>query len=456
MKKKLVAGILTAAMALSLAACGSSGTESTSSSASSATAEVSTSTSGASDTEAVTSGSTTTSSTTTKDIEPCTITFQYWADNTDYSALMQEIISDFNESNEYGITVEGEEIPWDGGGYTNTLFDEAVGGGAPDVATFKLSGTPMFVNNDLLVDLQPYVDAWEDKDDISENIYDIMKDAGGDEDSLYLMPWNVQVLYVYYRPSIFEEAGITETPTTYEEFLEDIKKCTIDRDGDGTTDVYGFGMRGGSGGQEPWGSFIYAEGGSFDDLTSEESIQGMQDFIDLYQNGYVPESATNDGYQETLANFESGLTAMFIHHIGSSQVLTEALGDDVAAFAFPAGEDQWTSLGDTETVMFQSCENKDAAFEWMKYLAAYEGEEKWCEGTGQVPVSTTVQQEDYFQSDEFMKVSFDSMDFAGTVPVTDTTTEWISEWPNIVGQALTGSITAEEAMTQLNDLLYNE
>ena len=93
------------------------------------------------------------------------------------------------------------------------------------------------------------------KDDISDNIYDVMKKAGGSDDSLYLMPWNIQVLYVYYRPSIFKEAGITETPKTYDEFLEDIKKCTMDTNGDGKTDVYGFGMRGASGGQEPWGRF---------------------------------------------------------------------------------------------------------------------------------------------------------------------------------------------------------
>ena len=36
----------------------------------------------------------------------------------------------------------------------------------------------------------------------------------------------------------------------------------MDTNGDGKTDVYGFGMRGASGGQEPWGSFIYGEGGS--------------------------------------------------------------------------------------------------------------------------------------------------------------------------------------------------
>ena len=420
MKKRLLAVLLTAAMVLGMTACGSK------------------SNSGSSDKKEEAQS--------TDDIKECTIKFQYWADNTDYSSLMQDIIKKFNEENEYGITVEGEEVPWDGGGYSNTLFNAAMGGGAPDVATFKLSATPMFTNNNLLADLTPYVD-------ISDNIYDVMKKAGGSDDSLYLMPWNIQVLYVYYRPSIFKEAGITETPKTYDEFLEDIKKCTMDTDGDGKTDVYGFGMRGASGGQEPWGSFIYGEGGSFDDLTSDASVQGMQDFIDLYKNGYVPESATNDGFNETVANFKSGKTAMFIHHIGSSKGMVEELGDDVDAFIIPKGKGQWTSMGDTETVMFDSCENKAAAFEWMKYLATEEGQKMWCEGTGQVPVSKTVQQEDYFQNDKFMKVSMEGVDIAGTVPVKDTTTEWITNWPATISQALTGEITAKECMDKLDKAL---
>ncbi len=385
-------------------------------------------------------------------IEPCTIKFNYWADNTDFSALMQEIIAKFNEENEYGIEVVGEEIPWDGGGYSNTLFNTAMGGGDVDVATFKLTSTPMFVNNELLADLTPLIDAWEDKDDISENLYNIMKQAGG-SDAIYVMPWNTQVLYVYYRPSIFEQAGV-EVPTTYEELLDVIEKCTMDTDGDGKTDVYGWGMRGGAGGQEPWGSFIYARGGSFDDLTSEGSVAGMQDFIDIYTNGWCPPTATSDGFQEVIANFKTGLTAMTVHHIGSSKEMVEQLGDDVDAFIFPAGEGQWTSMGDTETVMFESCENKEAAFEWMKYLAAYDGQQMWCEGTGQVPVSTRVQNTDYFQNDKFMRVSFEGVDVAGILPVLDTTTEWISNWPANVSMALTGQTTAQECMETLQAELY--
>lgn len=388
------------------------------------------------------------------EIEPCTINFKYWADNTEYSQLMQEIIEKFNKENEKGIEVVGEEVPWDGGAYSENLFNACMGGGSPDVATWKLTSTPLFVNNDLLTDLTPYIDKWEDKDDIPENIYNIMKEAGGSEEEMYVMPWNVQVLYVYYRPSIFEKAGV-EVPKTYDEFLEAIKKCTMDTDGDGETDVYGFGMRGAKGGQEPWGSFIYGEGGDFENLTSKESVKGMQDFIDLYENGYVPPTAVSDGFQETVANFQSGLTAMFIHHTGSSANMEEVLGDDVAAFPFPAGEGQWTSMGDTETVIFESCENKAAAFEWVSYLATGDGQKMWCEGTGQVPVSQTVQQGEYFQNNKFMKASIEGMDYAGIIPIKDTTTEWISTvWPSTVGQALTGEISAKECMEILQEELY--
>ena len=78
----------------------------------------------------------------------------------------------------------------------------------------------------------------------------------------------------------------------------------------------------------------------------------------------------------------------------------------------------------------------------------------WCEGTGQVPVSQTVQQMDYFQNDKFMKASFAGMDIAGIIPVLDTTTEWVANWPATISLALTGEISAQECMETLHNDLY--
>lgn len=378
--------------------------------------------------------------------EDTTITYWFWADNDDYAATMQEMIADFNATNGQGITVVGDQIPWDGGGYSNTVFTAAMGGGGPDVASWKLTATPSFVANDLLAPLDDYLAAWENYDEIEASLWDVMRKAGG-SDQVFVMPWNTQVLYVYYRPSMFEAAGVS-VPTTYDEFLSAC--ATLTKDG-----VYGFGMRGAKGGQEPWGSFVYARGGSFEDLTTPEAVQGMQDFMDLYQNGYTPPTAPSDGFSQIIDNFKSGLTAMTIHHIGSSAGMVETFGDDVAAFVFPAGVGQWTSMGDTENVMFASCQNKDAAFAWLTYLAAGKGQETWCKVTGNVPVAASVKAMDEFQSNPFMKVSIEGAPYAGILPILDTTTEWISSvWPSTVQQALLGEITAQECMDILQTELY--
>ncbi len=384
--------------------------------------------------------------------EGTTLTYWFWADNDKYAATMREMIADFNATNSKGTVIVGEQIPWDGGSYSNTLLQAAIGGGGPHVATFKLTATPSFVNNGLLENLDPFIEKWDKKDEINENMYNVMRGASG-TDSVYVMPWNVQVLYVYYRPSMYKEAGI-EVPKTYEEFLEACEKLTRDTDGDGVTDVYGFGMRGSNGGQEPWGCFIYANGGTFETLDSEESIKGMQDYIDLFTNGYAPPTAPNDGFSQVIDGFQSGITAMTIHHTGSSAQMIEQFGEDVDAFIFPAGKGQWTSMGDTENVMFSSCEDKEAAFEWLAYLAAGKGQETWCSVTGNVPVASSVQGLERFQNDRFMKVSIEGQSVAGILPIRETTTSWISEWPSIIQQALLGETTAKECMEELQALLW--
>ncbi|NLJ64713.1 MAG: sugar ABC transporter substrate-binding protein [Christensenellaceae bacterium] len=384
--------------------------------------------------------------------EGSTLTYWFWADNDKYAATMREMIADFNATNSRGTVIVGEQIPWDGGAYSNTLLQAAIGGGGPDVATFKLTATPSFVNNGLLENLDPFIENWDKKDEINENMYNVMRNASG-TDSVYVMPWNVQVLYVYYRPSMYKEAGI-EVPKTYEEFLDACEKLTRDTDGDGVTDVYGFGMRGSNGGQEPWGCFIHANGGSFETLDSEESIQGMQDYIDLFTNGYAPPTAPNDGFSQVIDGFQSGITSMTIHHTGSSAQMIEQFGEDVDAFIFPAGKGQWTSMGDTENVMFSSCKDKEAAFEWLAYLAAGKGQETWCTVTGNVPVAASVQKLDHFQDNRFMKVSIEGQSVAGILPIRETTTSWISEWPAITQQALLGETTAKECMEELQALLW--
>ena len=377
-----------------------------------------------------------------------TINYWYWADNSRYSQLMKEMAADFNATNGKGITVVANEYPWDGGKYSENLFTAAMGGGGPDASSWKLTATPLFSANKLLANLDGFINSWKDKALIEDSLYNVMRMAGGGS-NIFVMPWNTQVLYVYYRPSMFKAAGI-DVPKTYDEFLEACKKLS----GNG---VYGFGMRGSTGGQEPWGSFIHARGGNFDKLDSPQAIQGMKDYIALFTNGYAPPTAPADGFQQIIAAFKSGMTAMTVHHTGSYKEMEDTFGADVSAFAFPKGVGQWTSMGDTDNAIFESCKNKAAAFEWLAYLATGKGQETWCTATGNVPVSKVVQKLPQFQNNRFMKASIDGAPFAGILPILPTTTEFISVvWPNTIGGALTGKITAEEAMSTLQKTLHGK
>ena len=135
--KKALAILLALALTLSFAACGGP------SSASSTPAP-------ASSTSAAPASSTPADE---PSGDPVALTFWYWADNTDQSNLIQQIVKDFNESNDKNITVTAEEYPWDSGGFTDSTFNAIMGGGGPDMSTMKLQAGKTFAANGLYADM---------------------------------------------------------------------------------------------------------------------------------------------------------------------------------------------------------------------------------------------------------------------------------------------------------------
>ena len=67
-----------------------------------------------------------------------------------------------------------------------------------------------------------------------------------------------------------------------------------------------------------------------------------------------------------------------------------------------------------------------------------------------------VQELPFFQENRFMKVSIEGAPVAGILPVLDTTTQWIADWPATVQKALLGEITAEECMKTLQAAMWEE
>ncbi len=96
---KILAAALAAMMVLSACGGGQSGTAETTAAAAPAEAATTAAAAPAADGGAEAAPA----------IEPCELTYWYWADTPELAATMEEIIADFNSTNEYGITVKGEQ-----------------------------------------------------------------------------------------------------------------------------------------------------------------------------------------------------------------------------------------------------------------------------------------------------------------------------------------------------------
>ncbi len=379
-----------------------------------------------------------------------TVRFWYHFDNADNP--MSELVAKFEQENP-GITIEAENIPWNS--YYDNLYTSIVAGNAPDAAMVKMFAQPRLVEMGALEPIGDRIDAWDGKADLQDNLLNLTSASDGES---YYLPVQYVVLYLYYRPDMLQEVGI-EPPTTCDEFRDAAMKLTRDTNGDGQPDVYGFGFRGGKGGHDHWGSLVLSRGVDFEkgSLTSDAGVAGTQFVVDLFQKDKVfPPSAPNDGFKEVTGAFKAGKTAMTIHHIGSSNGMIEALGNNVSAVPVPeCGGGHWTAFGDESTAVFSTAENKDAAWKWISFLSTAGNNTEFNKATGQLPVTKTDSANWSLHEKRFVDATVQSLPFANLLPNTPETSDFVNTvWPVNMQRALTGEITAEQMNAEI-DKLYN-
>ncbi len=371
-----------------------------------------------------------------------TVRFWYHFDNPENP--MSALVERFQASHP-GIKIEAENVPWNS--YYDNLYTAIVGGNAPDAAMVKLFAQPRLVEMGALEPIKARIDAWPGKADLLDNLLSLNQGPEGEQ---YYLPVQYVVLYLYYRTDMFAAAAL-QAPKTCDEFLAAAKTLTK------APEVYGFGFRGGKGGWDQWGTFVFSQGTRLakGGLTTPEAIKANQWVIDLYRaHKVVPPSAPNDGFQEIIGAFKSGKTAMTIHHIGSSADLVKALGDKVSAVPVPrCGASAWTSYGDESLAIFSASKAKDAAWKWISFLAEGENNVQFNQATGQLTVTKSGAKDWKLHERRFVDATVASLPFAQVLPQTPETTEFVNTvWSTTMQRALTGQITAEQMMREIEAL----
>ncbi len=368
----------------------------------------------------------------------------YWYHFDDPAKNLDALIEQFEAANP-GITIRAENIPWGGGSdYYNRLFTALIGDRAPDAAMVKLNQQARLLEMEALEPLDAWIADWAAAQDIPEDLWRLNRSPDGQQ---HYLPLQYVVLYLYYRPSMLEAAGVA-VPTDFDSFLAAAKATT--RDG-----VYGFGMRGGGGGHDHWATFVLGGGASLEPggVVAEPALAANRWFVDLHRvHGVFPPSAPTDGFSQIIDNFKSGRTAMTIHHIGSANGMVEALGDDVSAAPVPRGPDGggWTAFGDESNAVFAGSDVKEEAWKWISFLSEAEANVAFTELTGQLTVTTSGAAEWDLHPARFVEATMASLPIADVLPAVPETAEFTSSlWPTQMQRALLGEIEPDELMQRI-------
>jgi len=359
-----------------------------------------------------------------------------------------ELVEKFQRENP-GIRVNAESIPWGGGNdYVTRLFAALVANNAPDCAMVRMAYHARLVEMGAIEPIDRYLTSWTPKADIPDNLWTLNRGPDGKQ---YYLPLHYVVLYLYYRTDMFQAASL-QPPRTFEDFKTVAKALTRENQ-------WGFGLRGGAGGFDQWGSFVLGQGASFarGGMVTPQALAANRWLVDLHRTDRVfPPSAPNDSFRQIIDNLKAGRTAMTIHHIGSANEVVGALGDNISAVPVPrTPQGGWTLFGDESNAIFASSRAKDAAFKWISFLSTAENNLVLTRLSGQMTVNRSAAANWTLHPKRFVDATFESLPIAALLPDSEKTPDFIrTVWPTNMQRALLGQASPDDMMRAIEQLFH--
>ncbi len=234
---------------------------------------------------------------------------------------MQKLTDDFKKDNPdielNWVTLEENVLR------QRVTTDIATKGGQFDVLTIGIYEAPIWAKRGWLVPLDDLPEDY-DVDDLLPPVREALSFNG----MMYAAPFYGESSFTMYRTDLFEKAGLEmpEKPTW--DFIKDAARKLADK----SNEVYGICLRGKPG----WGenmAFLTAMANSYGarwfdmdwkpQFDSEAWKATITDYVQLMKEVGPPDASAN-GYNETLALFQSGKCAIWIDATSAGQFVTNA------------------------------------------------------------------------------------------------------------------------------------
>lgn len=317
-------------------------------------------------------------------------------------ALFADLFARYEEQT--GVSVEYTTIPYEEA--ENKLVAMAATESLPDViATGSMA---VLAHMDALEPLTEYWANYEYLDEVMPATQTFVEELGTLNGEIYCIPDSFILRGVFVRTDWMEEAGLNvadyEDQMSWEDYFNIIEAINDPENG-----RYGIAFRGGQMNMMAPGEYLQSVmGWDYQMLSDEQSIYGTEEaieyigrYLDLYKNGYAPEEAINWGYPEMVEGFVSGQCGTLVQTPEVVPVCEESMEPGtwtVLPWPTQEGLDKdvmcWGSS--TAYVMSAFCEDKDAAWDLLAWLSSPEINLEYCKEFGAIPINQSALEDPYF------------------------------------------------------------
>lgn len=206
---------------------------------------------------------------------------------------------------------------------------------------------------------------------------------------LYFVYYSTDANPFYYRKDLLSEAGFEGPPTTLEELVEYGQKLTVDEDGDGVVDIWGFAwwLKPQTNSCAMWFyNLLHSNGGQlideqgklvFDSKAGVEALQFMYDLLNTYE---ISPKASLAWYQNE--QYEAARNGMLAMWQAGNWVYTPLNLDEespikgkVGVAPFPKGKERSTVLlGGNGFMIASNSKHKREAWKAIEFLLSYDSQ----------------------------------------------------------------------------------
>lgn len=328
---------------------------------------------------------------------PVTITFWHAYNPLETETFDKKVVPAFEKAHP-NIKVQAQPVPYDE--FHRKLLTAIAGGTAPDVIRSDIIWVPEFAEMGALValdELMPDFDTYKDEvfpGPLSTNFW---------KGHYYGLPLDTNTRVLVWNKAMFEAAGISEPPETFDDFLaacEKIKALGKDKYCFADGGTYAWAVN-------PW---IWSSGGDITDpeitkatgyLNGPETVAAYEFLLGLVKKEYIHPGILGGGV-DTWGGFAKDEIAMILEGPWFPPLFATQFPDKEYGFALmPAGKGGSISVvGGEDIVMFQQSKNKEEAAEFIRFMLSPETQLTMAEA-GQMPVLTELLDTEYMQKHPF-------------------------------------------------------